>query len=81
MSLTKQINLVFSESDVVIKMEYTPWETVMLTTRELELDIDRSDDDHRYMKDARVTEIDLSEEETRELIRSLQNLLPQGGIK
>lgn len=76
---TKQTNLFLTESDALIEMEYAHGDIVIFTVNELEKDEEKSTKDNSVMKTARTAEIYIGIEEVKELIRSLQFLIPEGG--
>lgn len=78
---TKQTNLFLTESDALIEMEYAHGDIVILTVNELEKDEEKSTKDNSVMKTARTAEIYIGIEEVKELIRSLQFLIPEGEVE
>jgi len=73
---SKEIRLWFPESYARIEAEYTDNGSVILTVSELETDETKSTKDNEFLKTRTTTEIYLDVDETKELIRSLQSLIP-----
>ncbi|WP_445506820.1 hypothetical protein [Niallia sp. 03190] len=77
MEYSKQIKLYFPECYSLIEMDYAHEDSIILTINELGEDEENSSSDNKILKTINTVEIVIGEEEARELIRSLQSLLPR----
>lgn len=77
MDYTKKTALFMPDNWVFIEMEYSYDEVVIFTVNELNPDENESTEDNQVLKTRNTVEVVLGIEETKELIRSLQSLLPE----
>ena len=77
MDYTKKTSLFMPDNWAFIEMEYSYDEVVIFTVNELNPDENESTEDNQVLKTRNTVEVVLGVEETKELIRSLQALLPE----
>lgn len=77
---TKRTTLFFGDSYATVEMENNNGDYVLLTVSELEKDEEKSSADNEYLVPNKVTEICLDIDEVKEVIRSLQSLIPEEEI-
>lgn len=77
MDYTKKTSLFMPDNWTFIEMEYSYDEVVIFTVNELNPDENESTEDNQVLKTRNTVEVVLGVEETKELIRSLQALLPE----
>lgn len=78
----KKTTLCFEECLASVEIEYTEHsDSVVFTVNGHDVDVEKSTENNEVFKIVETTEIYLGFDEVKELIRSLQGMLPEGDKK